>query len=137
MNPKNHRAFSNLFNLGIPKRLQQDVSEYNRIRVQPDAASAVMFTCEHDGTEFIIDMPGRDAPPQRVDYKFIMSFSAYEEGTNVCVSRKRLIEILQGMTSEEVWIDIKERNGPMLVSGSYDKEPVSVYALIMPHIEVE
>lgn len=51
MNPKHHALLTKLMNIGIPKKNQQDIPEYNRIYVQPDAISAIRVTYGNDGSQ--------------------------------------------------------------------------------------
>lgn len=141
MNPKHHAMMTKLVNIGIAKRDQQDIPEYNRIQVHPDVISAVMIQYGNDGNEIkSFRWNGKVHWDTTVNTKTFDQFHVMpgdNEGVRVHMDRKRLIELLQGFDSVDVELTIKENDAPLWIGGKYDNENVTVQALLMPRIENE
>ena len=140
MNPKHHSMMTKLVNIGIPKKDQQDIPEYNRIQAHPDLISAVMIQYGNDGNETESYRWLGNSHEKSIIKKGL--FNEYhvipgDKGVRVCVDRKRLIELLEGIDSVDVELTIKENDSPLWIGGKYDNENVTVQALLMPRIENE
>ena len=139
MNPKHHSMMTKLVNIGIPKRDQQDIPEYNRIQVHPDVISAVMIQYGYDGNKTeSFRWNGKAHWDTNVNNKTFDKFHVMpgdSEGVRVHMDRKRLIDLLSGFDSDDVELTIKENDAPLWIGGSYANENVTVQALLMPRIE--
>lgn len=141
MNPKHHAMMTKLVNIGIAKRNQQDIPEYNRIQVHPDDISAVMIQYGNDGNDTkSFRWNGKSHCDTTVnigmfDKCHVMPVDT--EGVRVYMDRKRLIELLEGFDSTDVELTIKGNDMVLWIGGYYDNENVTVQALLMPRIENE
>lgn len=139
MNPKNHQTFVKLFNIGVKKSEQQDVTECNRLRIHPDGVSGVLFV--NDSTKDV-DVRDRIGSPFAVNLepgtftaREVMRGVIGERGCTVRVNRKRLSDVLSGMTSDVIELHLKDTDDLLMIMGGYIDEDVKVSALICPIID--
>lgn len=141
MNPKHHAMMTKLVNIGIAKRDQQDIPEFNRIQTHPDVISAVMIQYGNDGNDTkSFRWNGKahwDSTINKATFDMFHVMPGDDKGVRVHMDRKRLIELLQGFDSDDVELTIKENDAPLWIGGNYDSENVTVQALLMPRIENE
>lgn len=137
MNPKNHALMVKLMNLGVKRHEQQDIPEFNRIQIHPDAISAVLVSYGNDGNDPVTYMHGRSEPPN-IDARFFTGLltNGQDDGRKVVVNRKKVIDILQCLNTDEITLMVRN-DMPLLIIGGYDRENVSVMSIIMPRIDSE
>ncbi len=137
MNPKNHALMVKLMNLGVKRHEQQDIPEFNRIQIHPDAVSAVLVSYGNDGNDPVTYMHGR-SEPLPIGAKFFTDLltNGQNDGRKVVVNRKKVIDILQCLNTDSITLMVRN-NEPLIIIGGYERENVSVMSVIMPRIEPE
>lgn len=139
MNPKHHALLTKLMNIGISKKEQQDIPEYNRIYVQPDAISAIRVTYCSDGNQHKTFMGTKEYDKANIS-KLMDQYGVTRTDKVGCIgkyNRKRLVDMLQNMDCRDVVLMIHGNDEPMMIRGYYEDEMVDVDCIILPVVDVE
>lgn len=139
MNPKHHAMMVKLMSIGIPAKKQQDIPEYNRIYVHPDAISAVRVTYCNDGNKHKTFMGAEEYDRANISKLLDTHAVTRTEGKGVIAkfNRKRLVDILQNMDGRDVVLMIRENDNPIVIHGYYEDEMVDIDAILLPVVDVE